>query len=106
MAEHGPATDWGEDKAAAYKARLGLRLFVAYSLMYAGFVLINTINPSDLKASFKILKRRRTLKAVNILVALFSSEVYNFSRQISTILITIKIVSNKLYSSRRNLLIP
>jgi len=45
MAGHGPATDWGEDKAAAYKARLGLRLFVVYSLLYAGFVLINTINP-------------------------------------------------------------
>jgi hypothetical protein len=28
MAGHGPATDWGEDKATAYKERLGIYLFI------------------------------------------------------------------------------
>ncbi len=44
MAGHGPSTDWGEDKAADYKAKLGIYLFVFYSLLYAGFVAINTVN--------------------------------------------------------------
>ncbi|MCK5783137.1 MAG: DUF485 domain-containing protein [Desulfobacterales bacterium] len=45
MAEHGPATDWGEDKAADYKAKLGIYLFLFYFFLYAGFVAINTVNP-------------------------------------------------------------
>ena len=35
----------GEDHAAEYKARNGLILFGVYSLIYLGFVLINTLAP-------------------------------------------------------------
>jgi uncharacterized membrane protein (DUF485 family) len=42
---HGPATKWGEDKASAYKAKLGVYLFVFYTLVYAGFIVINVVNP-------------------------------------------------------------
>jgi uncharacterized membrane protein (DUF485 family) len=45
MAGHGPAADWGEDKAADYKAKLGIYLFIAYCIVYAGFVAINTVSP-------------------------------------------------------------
>ncbi|MCP3921065.1 MAG: DUF485 domain-containing protein [Desulfobacterales bacterium] len=45
MAGHGPASDWGEDKAADYKAKLGIYLFIFYSFVYAGFVAVNTIDP-------------------------------------------------------------
>jgi hypothetical protein len=42
--DHGPSTDWGEDKSAASKARLGVYLFIAYALVYAGFVAITVYN--------------------------------------------------------------
>lgn len=45
MAGHGPVSDWGEDKAADYKAKLGIYLFIFYSFVYAGFVAVNTIDP-------------------------------------------------------------
>ncbi len=41
---HGPSTDWGEDKAADYKAKLGIRLFIVYTIIYIGFVAINTLD--------------------------------------------------------------
>lgn len=42
---HGPATQWGEDKASEYKSRLGVYLFIFYTLVYAGFIVINVVNP-------------------------------------------------------------
>ena len=43
--DHGPSTDWGEDKAAEYKTRLGLWMFLVYFIAYAGFVVINSVWP-------------------------------------------------------------
>jgi uncharacterized membrane protein (DUF485 family) len=43
---HGPATKWGEDKASGYKARLGVYLFIFYTLVYAGFIIINVVKPA------------------------------------------------------------
>ena len=42
---HGPATDWGEDKAIAYKTKLGVYLFIVYVLVYIGFIAINVVSP-------------------------------------------------------------
>jgi hypothetical protein len=42
---HKPAAPVGKDPAAPYKMRLGIWMFFAYSLFYAGFVAINLINP-------------------------------------------------------------
>lgn len=43
---HEPASSPTEkDHAIAYKTRLGVQMFFAYALVYAGFVLINIINP-------------------------------------------------------------
>ncbi|MEA3334815.1 MAG: DUF485 domain-containing protein [Chloroflexota bacterium] len=43
---HEPAdTPAEKDYAIAYKTRLGVQMFIAYALFYAGFVLINIIKP-------------------------------------------------------------
>ncbi len=42
---HEPAEKVEKDGATDFKARLGLILFGIYSLIYAGFVLINTFDP-------------------------------------------------------------
>lgn len=42
---HGPATDWGADKAIAAKAKTGIILFLFYCIAYGGFVAINTVKP-------------------------------------------------------------
>ncbi len=43
---HEPAAKMGKDPAAAYKTRLGIRMFTAYALCYVGFVVINLAKPT------------------------------------------------------------
>lgn len=45
---HGPATNWGEDKAIGYKTRIGLWLFIIYVLVYVGFIAINVASPKTM----------------------------------------------------------
>ena len=45
---HGPATQWKEDKASDYKARLGVYFFIVYTLVYAGFIIINVMTPKSM----------------------------------------------------------
>lgn len=44
--DHGPSSNWGEDKSAAYKTRIGLRMFFVYCFFYVGFIVINSVWPS------------------------------------------------------------
>lgn len=43
---HGPAVKLGKDNASGYKTRLGIIMFIIYTLSYAVFVGINTVKPS------------------------------------------------------------
>jgi uncharacterized membrane protein (DUF485 family) len=45
---HGPSTQWGEDKASEYKSKLGVYLFIFYTLVYAGFIVINVVSPKSM----------------------------------------------------------
>lgn len=45
---HEPAPDVGDDAASAFKTRLGLILFVVYGVIYAGFVIVNTLDPKTM----------------------------------------------------------
>ncbi|MBM3404248.1 MAG: DUF485 domain-containing protein [Bacteroidetes bacterium] len=42
---HEPAVEIKTDKAAAKKAKLGVKMFIAYTLVYAGFVFIGLSKP-------------------------------------------------------------
>ena len=42
---HGPAVELGKEYATKEKSKLGLILFFVYSIVYAGFVFINTFWP-------------------------------------------------------------
>lgn len=43
---HEPAEPQPEkDRAIGYKTRLGVWMFLAYALVYAGFIVINIVNP-------------------------------------------------------------
>lgn len=62
---HAPAVPKGKDYAASYKQRLGVWMFVLYSIFYAGFVAINLFDP--------LLMSRNVLMGLNLAV------VYGFS---------------------------
>lgn len=42
---HGPAAKLGEDNAAERKSKLGVKLFIIYVIVYAGFVVIGLLKP-------------------------------------------------------------
>ncbi len=43
---HGPSVKLGEDKASKKKASLGVKLFILYFILYAGFTYISITYPS------------------------------------------------------------
>ena len=47
---HEPAAPVAEDAAAGYKTRLGVWMFIAYLLFYAGFVGLNLASPQSMEA--------------------------------------------------------
>lgn len=61
---HEPAAVSGKDPAFTYKRRLGVRFFLAYAAVYAGFVLLNLIRP--------------TLMEVRVVAGLNLAVVYGF----------------------------
>ncbi|MCG8578996.1 MAG: DUF485 domain-containing protein [Bacteroidales bacterium] len=42
--EHGPAAKLGNDHASKKKSKLGVILFIVYSIVYAGFVVVGVVN--------------------------------------------------------------
>ena len=49
---HGPAVKLGKDNAASYKSKLGIVLFLFYTMTYFGFVVINATNPALMEKVF------------------------------------------------------
>ncbi|MFA6505089.1 MAG: DUF485 domain-containing protein [Treponemataceae bacterium] len=47
---HEPAAKSGKDPAFAYKRGLGIKMFTAYALFYAGFIVINLLKPVLMEA--------------------------------------------------------
>jgi uncharacterized membrane protein (DUF485 family) len=74
---HGPATDWGEDRAAGRKARVGLWMFLVYALIYAGFVVINTLSPTSMETTVLGLSLSVVYGMGLIVLALVLALIYN-----------------------------
>lgn len=75
---HGPATPAGKDPAGPYKMRLGLWMFAAYAIFYAGFVAINLLAPLAMATIvFAGLNLATVYGFALIIVALVEALVYN-----------------------------
>jgi hypothetical protein len=46
---HQPAAASGKDPSSAFKARLGIWMFLCYALIYAGFVAANIVDPLSME---------------------------------------------------------
>lgn len=76
---HEPASQSGQDFAAGYKSRLGIKMFFIYAIIYAGFVAINVARP--------VLMEKEIVFGLNlavvygfglIILALLMAVFYNF----------------------------
>ena len=47
---HGPAVKLGRDDASTYKTKLGVRMFIVYTIVYFTFIIINATNPKAMEA--------------------------------------------------------
>ena len=75
---HKPATPVGKDLAGPYKMRLGIWMFVFYSLFYASFVAINLLSPMAMAAIvFAGLNLATVYGFALIIVALLEALVYD-----------------------------
>jgi uncharacterized membrane protein (DUF485 family) len=75
--DHGPATDWGKDRASAFKTRVGVWMFLLYACVYAGFVLVNTFEPSLMASAIGGLNLAIIYGFGLIIFALMLAVIYN-----------------------------
>ncbi|MCP4642010.1 MAG: DUF485 domain-containing protein [bacterium] len=75
---HEPASQGGPDPAASYKMRLGVYMFIAYALFYAGFVAINTFKPTMMESTVFLGLNLAVVYGFGlIIVALILALIYN-----------------------------
>lgn len=75
---HGPATEWKETKTfEKRKARLGVVMFVIYTVIYAGFIFINVMDNRIMRISVGSLNVAIVYGFVLIALALVLAIIYN-----------------------------
>ncbi|MDR3585433.1 MAG: DUF485 domain-containing protein [Desulfosporosinus sp.] len=75
---HGPAAVWKEDKALdKRKSRLGVVMFVIYTVIYAGFLIINVWDNQIMRISIGSLNVAIVYGFVLIVLALVLAIIYN-----------------------------
>jgi uncharacterized membrane protein (DUF485 family) len=75
---HGPAAKVGKDPATPYKTRLGVWMFILYSLIYAVFVAISVTDVSILEAQGVLGMNLAVVFGFGlIIVALVLAVIYN-----------------------------
>jgi uncharacterized membrane protein (DUF485 family) len=75
---HEPSAPVGDDPAYPYKRRLGVWLFLAYSLVYASFVALNLLVPTNMEARVLAGVNVDTIFGVGLIVlAVVMALIYN-----------------------------
>ena len=76
---HEPSVQAGKDHAAGYKANLGVVMFIIYSLIYAGFVLLNVISPVSMEMEVLLDMNLACVYGFSLIViALIQALIYDF----------------------------
>lgn len=76
---HEPASKGGTDKAAEKKAKLGVKMFFAYTLVYSGFVVIGLTKPELM--GFKLISGQNLAIIYGfglIVLAIVMGFIYNY----------------------------
>jgi uncharacterized membrane protein (DUF485 family) len=80
---HGPAVDWKVEKSQGYKAKVGLYMFAAYTVIYFAFVLLCVLYPKLMSVDIGNLNVAIVFGFGIIVLAMIQAVVYNYmcSRQ-------------------------
>ena len=75
---HEPASQAREDLAADYKRSLGVKMFIIYAVIYAGFVAINVISPISMEMEIILGLNLAVVYGFGlIIIALIMALIYN-----------------------------
>lgn len=74
---HGPSSKWDKDKSIPIKIKLGLWMFAGYLLLYAGFILINVLNPKLMGLDVGSLNLAIVYGFALIIIAVIMAIIYN-----------------------------
>ena len=75
--EHGPATEWQEEKSQGFKTRLGLIMFAIYTPIYLAFMLIAVISPKAMAIEIGSLNLAIVYGFGIIILAVIQAVIYN-----------------------------
>lgn len=74
---HGPSTEWKDDSSTGKKTKLGIWMFLIYTLIYIGFIVINNCFPKLMAADVGSLNVAIVYGFGLIVVALIQAFIYN-----------------------------
>jgi len=74
---HEPSSNWTKDHAASIKRVLGLWFVTLYTIVYAGFVVINVVSPSFMAVDVGSLNVAIVYGFLLIIFAIFLAAIYN-----------------------------
>jgi len=76
--KHDESTEWIEDGASKYKEKLGVRMFIMFVVVYAGFILINSLSPKLMGIDIGKINLAIFYGIGLILYALVLATIYNY----------------------------
>ena len=76
--EHGPATEWREEKSQDFKKKLGLIMFAIYTPIYFAFVVICVVNPKLMARDIGSLNLAIVYGFGIIILAIIQAVIYNY----------------------------
>jgi uncharacterized membrane protein (DUF485 family) len=76
--DHGPVTEWKEDaKTSKIKSRIGIWMFLGYSIVYAIFIIFNVVNPKLMGMDIGMVNLAIVFGFGLIVLALIMAVIYN-----------------------------
>ena len=77
--EHGPASEWKEDKSEGFKTKLGLFMVAIYTIVYFAFIVIAVTNPQLMAKDIGGLNLAIAYGFGIIILAIIQALIYNFA---------------------------
>jgi len=75
---HEPAAQSGKDPAVSFKTNLGVKMFIAYAIIYAGFIFINLFSPISMEKEIMMGLNLSVVYGFGLIIlALVLAVIYN-----------------------------
>lgn len=75
--EHGPSAKWRVEKSQAYKTKLGLIMFTAFTPIYLAFIFLAVVSPTTMAKDVGSLNVAIVYGFGIIILAIIQAVIYN-----------------------------